>query len=312
MTRPANGNLDDGTDSLGDSVSVDASRLTMGGRRQPNGLRGEPAPVTFSVADGPSGSYSLFVAPLRVADIAAQIVTHGQPTVIVFNVDHYEFDADNTLVDLAEIAAIAGVSAVRYQTDWAERYYGGRFGRYPTLSALAFASTDLERFLEDLYHYDLDLMDAPEPPSVERFDQFLLNWNTTDDRGLDAAPDARFHIYAHDDCFLRVDCRDPTLRVDVVRAGIASRAGASLLRSATDTVTVSLPPPTLAEQLLETASEWTSCSTPGRSSNADDNVPVELPFAAQPWRIPEPPPGDPSFNVTYHPSDGSWHVGAAI
>ena len=237
-------------------------------------------PLAFSLSHAEDVSVVSAVSA-RAEAIADLLVRDANPHLVVFDAGYHVYDDDSAQVPLTRIAADAGVTARAHD------------------DVLVLARDDLRPLLRDLPLYDLVVVDTVDPESYEEV--VLTAWTADPSAApvLRALPGSRLLYDGHDDHYVYLETRSPSLPGALLARLLGLFAGAAILGER-EAVLVSEPPPALAESLLAVSPEWCGWPRALRESS------LELALHDTGWRLGEAFPDTPAWTVTYDVVTKEW------
>jgi hypothetical protein len=229
----------------------------------------EGLPFPLSISRGATPwGTTLHLTALRLADVADLLALRLRPHVLVTNADHYVFESPGS----DEIVSLGEV-ARRSDVDRAD-------------------------------FYNIELVDSDVEWDQVRVNEAVLALSTSGAETIVGDLDrSSTRFSGHDDCYAWIETRSAELADAVASRTIAIFMG-TMLSNVGITPEVVEPDAGLLRHLFTKSSDWTAHPSDAAVSAAG----VDLPLAAVPWRLGEPPTGQVDGMLSYRPNSGQWYV----
>jgi hypothetical protein len=263
------------------------------------GLEGLPFPLSISRGATPWGT-TLHLTALRLADVADLLALRLRPHVLVTNADHYVFESPGSdeIVSLGEVARRSDVDRAEFDIGWSLPQTSES-----AMEAIEVMPSAIGQLCEN-YFYNIELVDSDVEWDQVRVNEAVLALSTSGAETIVGDLDrSSTRFSGHDDCYAWIETRSAELADAVASRTIAIFMG-TMLSNVGITPEVVEPDAGLLRHLFTKSSDWTAHPSDAAVSAAG----VDLPLAAVPWRLGEPPTGQVDGMLSYRPNSGQWYV----
>jgi hypothetical protein len=171
-----------------------------------NSLKARPFPITvdFSVKEN---FYCVFLTPMSVSEIIDLLPYN---TFLIFNVDTYEF-ANSKALPLSDVVN----KCSGYLTKFDEE-------------TLLMDKEQIVKFLDDVSHYNLCLIDAAEKIEIDKVIQIIDLADKLNELTVIEETKSNFFLSSHDDCYFYFETNDENLAYDLISLQIKTLVSTSL------------------------------------------------------------------------------------
>jgi hypothetical protein len=237
---------------------------------------------------------------LDVSDLGPFWGDVALPYTYVWDVGHYVFrpGSDNVLLDAEEIAEARAVDVTGYDVEWARAHRGPARERVHDL--IRIRSSDLPRFVEELYTYDFQMIDASHDLSKAELDELMLIAHTREPKEgvLDRFTWANLYVSNHDACYMWQEARSN----DLLRATVSRAVVNFTVASSHTQLEVSAPTRTVLDHLIEPGTAWTA---PQDMVTLSDDA-IRLAVCRGDWKLGEDLPREAAYMAQYRFKDATW------
>ncbi|MER5811543.1 hypothetical protein ABT143_25725 [Streptomyces sp. NPDC002033] len=270
------------------------------------GLEGRPFPLSFSVGEA-EGVFSVTGGAAQAAELTDLLVAVANDAVAVVSLESNSFlTEDWQTLRPSLIAAELGVPCgIHPLGSWVS----GTHGLGEELIVV-----DRDR-LSDLLDgtwtpYELALIDVPADTGPEQLDELALTIGTSMSTSHDEpllgrlGGSSRIWFSGHDDCYLWLETRDPSLPGAVLARLLALLAGSALTERGDGADSVEVPEPGgwLTERLISASPHWMGAL----GTVTEELVTIELAALPERWRLDVAFPARRDVTVTLDVRHGTW------
>ncbi|MEW1635347.1 hypothetical protein AB0469_14855 [Streptomyces sp. NPDC093801] len=267
------------------------------------GIERQPFPLSFSVHEA-EGLWRVSAGAAQAGELVDLLVAVANDAVALVSLETNSFlDEDWYSLRPGLIAAELGVPCTVHSLgSWASGTNG------LSEEFLVMDRDLLPRLLDGTWSpYELTLIDLPADVTPEQLDELALVLGTTgvDEPLLNRLEDSRVWFSGHDDCYVLLETRDPSLPAAVLARLLSLLAGSALAELTEESISrVPEPGPWLPERLIATAPHWI-----GALGNVtEDLVTIGLAALPGPWRLGISFPQQADLTATLDVRHGTWRI----